>query len=129
MSCCEYRFWKLEWFHNYYFSTLGEWFYEKPHETIKLTPTLSRDDVLYYSMYDDCWRKKSIAIHRIIATIRVKNPMNYKYVHFIDWDKTNRCPCNLMWIYHHTDHTWEKKERRSIAFLEKRWYKITKTDN
>lgn len=40
---------------------------------------------------------KDYLIHKLVATVFINNPYNYKEVNHIDEDKTNNCVSNLEW--------------------------------
>lgn len=57
--------------------------------------------------------KRSMAIHRLVATHFIPNPNEYKEVDHIDRDKTNNRADNLRWVTRH-ENLANQEEKKSL---------------
>jgi len=72
-------------------------------KTHLLTPQLGKDcRYVYVSLSKSC-KSKRYYIHRLVATLFVKNKNGYHYVKHIDGDVTNNKVTNLKWVISQKD--------------------------
>ena len=82
---------------DYWNSSLGSVYSKKTEIIMKQSPNNCGYSVVTLSKNKN---QKSYVLHRLVASVFIKNPNNYNEVDHIDGIKTNNSASNLRWVNH-----------------------------
>ncbi|HEY4876659.1 MAG TPA: hypothetical protein VIH86_13865 [Puia sp.] len=67
-------------------------------KTNKIVKPSIFDNKQIFSLYDDTNKKRTFTLHKLVATLFVPNPNNYKMIRHNDGNKLNNYASNLEWV-------------------------------
>ena len=77
-----------------------------------LKPGKTRGGYLYVNLHKD-GQRKTITVHRLVATAFISNPTNLETINHKDEVKTNNTVSNLEWMSHKDNNNYGTRNKRS----------------